>query len=364
LLLDAAAPGRLRVQGTRFVNSDGSTFQWRGITAFRLADYIADGDAARARVFLRWARDRRLTVVRVFAMLQGFFDLPAARGRAALPTLLSLAATYGLHVEVVGLTGTADATAVDPRQQVEALGGIVARHDNALLEVANEPYHPTQSADVHRPQYLQQLVAPVPRTVAVSLGSIEADPAFAAGAYVTWHVPRRASEDGWGHVLAIAEGAGFPRQFNKPVISDEPIGAGPKLQPGRRDDEPDRFRAAALLTRLAGLGATFHYEGGLHARIPEGRELACFNAWNEAWTLLPGSIEQRGVFRKAGDDGAAVRGFDRGTALAVFERQDADRAWVLVVRPAADVKVQWAAGWTPQTTAKAGGVQVVVAGRR
>ncbi len=363
-MLEAAAPGRLRAQGTRFVNPDGSTFQWRGIAAFRLADYVADRQEPRAREFLKWAGTRRLTVVRVFAMLHGFFELPAARGRLAIPRLLDLAAEYGLHVEVVGLTGTAEAGVVEPRRQIRSLGAIAARHDNTLLELANEPYHPTQSADVHRPEYLKDLASLVPQRVAVSLGSIEQGHGFAGGSYVTWHVPRRSSEDGWGHVLAIAEGAGFPGQFGKPVISDEPIGAGPRLQPGRRDDNPDRFRAAALLTRLAGLGATFHYEGGLHARIPEGRELACFNAWNEAWTTLPADIEQRGVFRKAGEEGAAVRGFDRGTALAVFERQDGNRAWVLVVRPGAGVTLRLVDGWKTTKTYRGGGVEVLTAERQ
>ncbi len=365
LLLQAGAPGRLRVQHTRFVNADGSTFQWRGITAFRLVDHVADGEEQRARDFLQWTRSEHLTVVRVFSMLHGFFDLPPARGRAALPRLLRLAASYGLHVEVVGLTGTGEGGAVNPRAQIRELARIVARHDNALLELANEPYHPTQSADLHRPEFLQGLASLVPRTVPVSLGSIEKDHGFATGTYVTWHVPRRTDRDGgWGHVLAVAEGADFPQRFRMPVISDEPIGAGPEFQPGRRDDDPDRFRAAALLTRLAGLGATFHYEGGLHALVPQGTELACFKAWNEAWTLLPPDIEQRGVFRKAGDDGAVVRGFDSGSALGVFERRDGDRAWVLAVRPGASVGLQWSEGWRAQATRRAGGVEIVIGGRR
>ena len=36
--------------------------------------------------------------------------------------------------------------------------------------------------------------------------------------------------------------------------------------------------AAAALTGLAGLGATFHYESGLQAGIPTGKELECFTA--------------------------------------------------------------------------------------
>lgn len=358
----AAAPERLRIQDTRFVHADGSPFQWRGITAFRLLDYVAAGQEDRAVAFLRWATSQRLTVVRVFAMLHGFFELPAARGRAALPRLLTLAAAQGLYVEIVGLTTTA-AAPVDPAAQISELGRIASRHDNALLELANEPYHPTQSADVHQPVFLGRLASSVPAGIPVSLGSIEEDAGFASGTYATWHVPRRSGEAGWGHVLAIADGAVFPRRLGKPVISDEPIGAGPRFEPGRRDDEPDRFRAAALLTRLAGLGATFHYEGGLHARVPEGKELACFAAWNEAWSLLPGDVERRGVFRKAGETGAAVRGFQPRTALAVFERQDAGRAWVLVVRPASEPRLRWASGWKPRAVQRAGGVQVIEAVR-
>lgn len=358
----AGVPGRLRIQDTRFVHADGSPFQWRGITAFRLLDYVAAGQEDRAVAFLRWAASQRLTVVRVFAMLHGFFDLPAERGRIALPRLLTLAASHGVYVEIVGLTTTAEAP-VEPAAQILELGRIAARHDNALLEIANEPYHPTQSGDVHQPPFLGRLASSVPAGIPVSLGSIEEDPGFASGTYVTWHVPRRSGDGGWGHVLAIAEGAAFPGRFRKPVISDEPIGAGEKFQPGRRDDDPGRFRAASLLTRLAGLGATFHYEGGLHGRVPEGRELACFAAWNEAWTLLPRDIERRGTFRKAGEPGAVIRGFDRGTALAVFERQDADRAWILAVRPASEIRLRWADGWKPGASQRAGGVQIIQAER-
>ncbi len=358
----ARGAAHLRIDGTRFVDAAGATFQWRGITGFRLLDYVADGQQAAAREYLVWAKSQHLTVVRVFAMLDGFFDLPADAGRRALPELLRLAADHDVHVEVVGLTNTAKGN-VDSREQIRALGELVARHPNALLELANEPIHPTQSPDVHRPQFLRGLAAAVPDAVPVSLGSIENDEGFAAGDYVTWHSPRESGEGGWAHVTAVANGAELPRRLHKPVISDEPIGAGPAFDPGRRDNNPDRFRAAALLTRLAGLGATFHYEGGLHARIPAGRELECFTAWNEAWQLLPGDVEHRGVFRKAGDAGAVVSRFDPKTALDVLERQDAARAWILVIRPGAKVSLQLAGGWSVESRRRAGGVEIIHARR-
>jgi hypothetical protein len=363
--LSAAGPAarHLRVEGRHFVTPEGAPFQWRGITAFRLVDFVADGREDRARSFLSWTRAQHLTVVRVFAMLHGFFDLAPEHGRAALPRVLELAAAHGLHVEIVGLTGTADAT-VDPRKQIAELGRIAANHGNALLEVANEPYHPTQSADVHRPEFVAELAKLVPSDVPAALGSIETDRRFGEGAYATWHAPRGSGDAGWQHVVAIADGAAFSERLGKPVISDEPIGAGPRFEPGRRDNAPERFRAAGLLTRLAGLGATFHYEGGLQAIVPQGPELECFVAWNEAWDLLPDDIERRGTFYRAGDAGAAVRAFDPAGALAVFERHDGSRAWILVIRPTSSPALRWADGWSSISIKQAPGIELVLARRR
>jgi hypothetical protein len=125
----------------------------------------------------------------------------------------------------------------------------------------------------------------------------------AAGDYVTVHTPR--GGDPWNHVRALATGAALVEKFDRPVVSDEPIGAAPRAVRSRRDDSAERFRAAALLTRLAGMHATFHYEGGLQGRIPAGPELAAFSAWKEAWSLLPDDIEA-GDFRQiAATEGAA-----------------------------------------------------------
>jgi hypothetical protein len=133
--------------------------------------------------------------------------------------------------------------------------------------------------------------------------------------------------------------------WRKPVISDEPIGAAVAAVHGRRDNDPDRFRAAALLSRMAGLGATFHYEGGLQARIPTGIESRCFDAWNEAWTLLPAGIERSGVFYQAGQAGAAVAAFDGAAASAAFERQLETAVYVLVIDAPKEPALTWSKGW-------------------
>ena len=359
------APTHLQIAGTIFKTAAGQPFQWRGITAFRLLDFVADGDEAAATRYLAWAASQKLTVVRVLAMGGGFMDLRPQPGRDALSRLLDLAAAHGLYVEVVALAGTRDMP-VDLDQQLTALGAILGRHANAILEVANEPAHPSQAPDVGKPEVLLALAARVPSDIPVSLGSLEENEGFARGDYATWHVPRDSRLDGWGHVLAVAQGGDLVRRLGKPVVSDEPIGAGAVYEPGRRDDQPSRFRAAALLTRLAGMGATFHYGAGLQATIPEGRELECFNAWNEAWHLLPEGVEQDGAFAIAGTAdvaGTIVQGFNRQSAFGVFERRTAGTGWILAVGPG-DPALVLAPGWKVRETKTFEGARLVSVARQ
>ena len=265
--------GHLRVSGTRFLKPDGSTFQWRGISAFRLLEFVAHGREKQADAYLRWAASKRLNVVRVFAMADGIFQLPPADGERALPRLLELARRHGLYVEVVAFTGTS-VIKVDRAKFVKAIAAICARYPNALLELANEPGHPTQATEMHDPAHLQSLLPLVPKGVPVALGSVEYGDGFAAGSYVTWHSPR-----GSDWVAKVEEGAALMRRFGKPLINDEPIGAADAAVPGRRDHDPARFRAAAAAMRRAGIGATFHYDGGIQTRLPTKGELACLDAW-------------------------------------------------------------------------------------
>jgi hypothetical protein len=329
---------------TGFLNPDGSAFQWRGISSFRLVEMVAHGRRADASAFLDWAAARKLTVVRVLATAKHLFELTPEEGQRALPELLEMAAARGLYVEIAALADTADRP-MNEETQVRAIGAIAVEHRNAIVEIANEPTHPTQNRRLHDARELKRLAALVPDEVPVAWGSAEEDRAFAGGDYATMHFPRDSGPGGWGHVVALAGGAALVSDWKKPVVSDEPIGAAQEFVPGRRDNDPGRFRAAALLSRLAGLGATFHYEGGLQSKRPSGRELECFDAWNESWTLLPGDIEQGGKLRSAGDAGAAVRGFSSKAVRAVFERQRGDSARVLLIDVRGEPALQWGAGW-------------------
>lgn len=325
----------LRVEGTGFVDAAGRPFEWRGITAFRLAEMIAGGREAEATAYLDWAASEDLSVVRVLLMAKHLFELSPDRGRGALPRLLDLAKARGIAVEAVALADT-DEYEFDIDAHVREVGAIAGEKGNAFVEIANEPGHPTQDERLHEAAFAKRLAELVPDPVVVALGSIEYGDGYASADYATTHVAR--GEEPWDHVLNIAKS---PRSLGKPLISDEPIGAARQYERGRRDDDPARFAAAAALTRLTGMHATFHYEGGLQARIPEGREAACLAAWQMGLTLVD-AAHPVGEFV----EGNAVNRVARvAGARAVFARIADRRATILLIDPQKPA-VEWAAGWS------------------
>ena len=351
-------PSRLTIRESRFYAGD-TPFDWRGISAFALVEQIAHGRESDAAAYLDWAARNQLTVVRVLTMARHLFTLSPEEGRTALPRLLEMASTRGLYVEVVALADTA-AIPVELDGHVKAIGTIAAEHANALIEIANEPGHRTQHPDVHDAGRLKALAAFVPDEVLVALGSAEYGSDFAGGDYATFHFRRDPRADGWGHVLRLAEGAKLVSRWRKPVVSDEPIGAGPRFVAGRRDNEPARFGAAALLTRLAGMYPTFHYEGGLLAKIPSGPELEALQAW------LHGLRTAEGVPLKGTEfvQGEHVSAIARSTgARAAFARVGKQEAWLLLVDPRPQASAEWTAGWRQDGRWEAPGARLL-RGRR
>ena len=321
---------------------DGSPFPWRGITAFRLVEMESAGRTADVDAYLKWAASQQLTVVRVLTMAKHLFELTPERGVAALDSFLSRASRHGMFVEVVALADTTSYK-MDVNAHVRRVGEVVARHPNAVVEIANEPYHATQQPNIHQDQFLQQLRKEIPASVPVALGAAGYPELHTGGDFVTFHSSRSSAEGGWGSVRDLKIGVEFLRKAGKPVVDDEPVGAGQKFEPGRRDDSPERFRAHALLAGLLGLYSTYHYEGGLQAKLPTGRELESLRAWREGAELAgagPQGIPQ--VMLPGGTAPARVAGKFAGAYVIV----DGDRAWALVYG-GGGTEVKWRQGWAP-----------------
>ena len=346
----------LRTQGTVFVRPDGSPFEWRGISAFALLEQIAHGRSAEAEAYLTWAASQRVTVVRVLVMAQHLFQLSPADGRTALPRLLELAAARNLHVEIVALADTGSMP-VEFEPHVKEVGAVAARYPNSLVEIANEPAHPTQDVKLHRADSLILLASLVPEAVPVAFGSAEYGDDFAAGDYATYHFPRDTGDEGWGHVRKLTSGASLVERWHKPVVSDEPIGAAAQFVAGRRDDDPRRFAAAALMTRFAGLQPTFHYEGGLLAKQPAGRERDALAAWSAALDIFnEARVSSDGTF--LADDRVSSIAEVRGARAAVARATDRE-VWLLILDPGAAHSVVWKAPWRAEGEWQVPGARVM-----
>ena len=350
----ATAAFPIRVEGTGFVDAEGKPFAWRGISSFQLAEMIAHGREREAVAYLDWAKSEELTVVRVLLMARHLFQLTPEDGRRVLPRLLDLAKERGLAIEVVALADTKDRT-LDYDAHIREVGRIALDKGNAFIEIANEPGHPTQDPRLHDAAFAKRLAELLPESLTVALGSFEYGDGYAHGDYATTHVPR--GDDGWDHVFEIAGHADRGAQLKKPVVSDEPIGAGPKFDAGRRDNEPARFGAAAALTRLVGMTATFHYEGGLYSRIPVGPEAESLAAW-KAGLALVGNTGGSGEFLRQEAMNRLARIEDTGRAYA---RVTSEEATILLVNPGASPSIAWQAEWKEIRRATAPGVLLVQA---
>jgi hypothetical protein len=275
--------GRLRVHDRQIVYPDGTIFRWRGVTAFALLEQIAHGREADAAAYMRWARDTGFNLVRVLAMADNLFRLAPDEGRQHLPRLLTLAAEHGLYVEIVALADTANyrMTRTGLRAQVTAIGAIAAAHENSVVQVANEHYHPSQTPDVHDPAVLRDLAGLLPPQVLHTESAAAEDTAAEPqGQFITRHLSRNGTPASMA--AQVAELGSLSVRMGKPVVNDEPIGADERSVPGRRLADPDAFRAISRKEREAGLaGGTFHCEDCLYGRIPGSVQRACARAWIE-----------------------------------------------------------------------------------
>jgi hypothetical protein len=228
-------------------------------------------------------RRNDVTVARVLTMAWNLFRLDAEQGRAALPRLLDLAGTHGVHLEVVALADTAS-YAFDRRRTSRRSARPARCRRPAAVELANEPIHPTQAPDVGDPAYLRELAKSIPSNVLRALGPAgatiaEADTRFVDGSdYMPIHEERQDDGSGVRWVRHLNDLREISEQVGKPVVNDEP----------QRDDmSRDNHFGAGALTRIFGLGDTFHSQGGLQAALPTGAELDGFTGRRAGWAAIP-----------------------------------------------------------------------------
>jgi hypothetical protein len=336
---------------------DGSPFGWRGVTAFALLDQVAKGRLDDARAFLKWAHDTRFTLVRVLAMNPGgWFDLPVADGRRALPQLLSMATEYSLRVQIVALANTVGRDEAFLREQVREVGRLCSLSANCVMEIANEPYHRTQ-ARLNDPALMRRLQQEVPDKVVIAWGAAPSDTSISlsGGDFVVVHMSRGGER--WDRLARMTGLEAMSRQTGKFVVDNEPVGAAEKPEPSRRDNDPAAFFAQGALSRVLGVGSTFHCQDCLNARIPDRVQQQSADAFIAGATIAPDDVMLR--FVPATDASAPVSDTQTpGARPRVFAGVAGSRALVVLVGLDGST-ASWRGGWRPERrVATRSGVEV------
>ena len=356
----------MRVCG-RALCARSERFRWRGVTAFGLADLVAEGREPDATAFIRWARDTGFNVLRVLAMIPngGWLDLSPADGRRALPRLFAIAREHGMYVQIVALANTNERSGRyrgEPflREQVREVGRSCAKAGNCVLELANEPYHGSQ-ARLDEPALMQRLQQEVPKDLPVAWGAARKDEShdMTGGSFVVVHVSR--SGDRWTRIARMRSLAALSTATGKFVVDNEPIGAAEAPDRGRRDSAPEAFFAQGVMSRLLNVGATFHCEDCLPARVPGPVQRQCADAFIEGRGLIPPEVNPELV--DSGTAGAPATLAD-GAQGQIFQAASGDRAWSVILGERNGAGIRWSRGWSAgKRIAQRPGVEVWTAGR-
>src|ERR1035437_98368 len=332
----------LHTDGRIFRREDGARWLWHGMTQFRLVEMVARGREAEVVEILRKASAAKISILRVLCMKAlssgDLFQLEPGEGQAALPCLLALAEQSGVYIEAVALADTAlfPGTSSDIERHVRIIGATCESSPAALLEIANEPIHPTQLASLSDPAYLLSLRRLVSPAVLCALGAAhgadDSNRAFTGGDYVTVHADRADGENGWRWVRHQREEWDIAIETGKPVVNDETQ---------KVDLAADKQWATGVLMAMLSLGDTFHFPGGLLGQSPAGDELTALDARRAGWDAIG---EWNGLYYNVGSSGPLAAA-DFTHVLRVYSSIAGGAGWALAVDVEGDPGIVWRAPW-------------------
>jgi len=284
--VDAGERLPLVMDGITIRASDGATWRYAGMTAFRLyarfldgqdiepilRDYITCGGLVEA--------GKGPNTLRVLLTASALFSLSAwETTRESLGSFLDVLARFGLRCEAVVLADANPDRSVYPnvpptaetQQEQQAFLDLVApelaEHWNALPDLGNECSHKINRVD-------RGAFARPAGSVLWSRGSGQADePPFTPPWDICSDHPGR--PDDWPRRLPardIRSTDGPPWGIHHAAIENEPMGAGDVDQPGRRSANADDFAQFGAHAGMNSNGACFHFENGLQTTLLSAKQ--------------------------------------------------------------------------------------------
>lgn len=338
----SAVAGRIRSDGLRFRN-DAGRFLPLGVSGFSLPSKVIL-DYGEAVNFLDWAAGQGFNTVRVFAGDLGWANQTPDLAIQGLPLLMSLTRERGLYLVVTGLTGTSLGYPVEPHmQQVASMCGL---SDHTYIEIANEPFHPTQSEKVHDFGYLSYLGRAYadPFRVDWACGAPQDDEAHIEmdGQSVWFHLDR--GRDLWNMVRRVRELAADAEWYRRPVWNGEPIGWDETGEAGRRCDRPEIAFTMGVLSRGFGVGLISHAQHGLRAEMPGPVQLACHQEVIRGFHAFGTDADL--TFKNAGWDDSPIAGANFDVVTRVYSFLDTPRhGWTVLVGIKGDPQLRFKNGF-------------------
>lgn len=300
---------RLTVSDHYFVTADDALHRRKSITAFAAPKRFAQGRGDDVRRFMDWAVGLGANEFRVFSRVD-WVGPPGAGvetgweyDEAACHEVLIEAARRGCYVEVVAHTGPFNLDAMV--RHLQAVDELCLGHENALLEVTNEPQVNSIPIEALLARY-------APRTPGWASGRYDQTP-WPAGQSVTTHTDRkdewpRCFKDAFEFDTGQGPYVGFVPGFHGPIMLDEP----PQVE---RTAVADDWKAYGAGAALFACGATMHSNPSLQrCEVPtDANVVACIRAFYEGLDLVPlqryhgyehpddrGSLRR---YRRFGEDG-------------------------------------------------------------
>lgn len=377
---DAPPVRAVRIDGRYLVDDTGAT--WRGLFVSGLA--LGSKTPAEREAFYAQAQALGVNGFRLFGGRLTWAGQIPVELRTLLPTLLEEAAAHGLHVQVAAITDSREGT-YDIPAHLWGVAQIVQTHPGTILEIANEPGHPTQASTVNDIDNLARMAqAKVPAGLPYALGHLADEvPRVEDGGWkwptpgglVTAHLSR--DRDLFNRVRRVRELAGISETLKVPVISGEPdaIADGPVpgktrilASDGNGNARPEAaqwsFALGALCRGFEIAVCVLHTESGLGGRPMGPFELDAAKAYVAGFQAL--ETTDRLQFYNARWAGSPVSdanfGTDeqRGTIVRAYSFVTGNRGWTVLVGLTGDPAVKWGSGWRAvRVVAERPGVQVV-----
>lgn len=324
---------RVHADGKDLKNSDGQIVRIYGAT---LLSGLVRGDWDQK---LGQLRDEGFNLVRVAAGALEWAGQRASDARNLLPSFIETAERFNLRVLVTAITDSKwDDYNLD--EHVSAVGQICARYSGTILEIANEPYHPTQRDEVHSYARLQQLASLVPAELLVGLGASADDESQepAPGEYFPVHLDR--GRDMWNQVRRIREMEADEAGSNDPVI----------IQEAEKFRDPDWWFTFGFLARGFEIDALFHSDDGVQARVLSEGTLPAARAFLQGFrTVIPPDrdVTYFNSNVNGGWDQSPVGRHNVNQAVRCYSFCEGNSGHAIALGVTGDPGIVWANGWEP-----------------